>query len=201
MVGRKQSSTPLRVDMIMHKEGRVKPKIFLDMDGVFVDIMRGIENYFGVFLDHASYSQDFYKKLGMHREDFWSGLSTEFWATLPKTEDADLILALVEPYKPMILTAHPGFGIAQCVAGKVQWLEMHLLDYLQEDRVVFSGRDKSFLANPGVILIDDHDTTITDWNKAGGDGILVPRPWNGTHGCDPIYTIQSQLMTLLGDEY
>ena len=180
----------------------MKPKIFLDMDGVLVDLLAGIEKFYGYPVERSHEGiPKLLQEMYMEREEFWTSLTSDFWANLPKMKDADMILALVEPYKPVILSAHPGVGIAQCIEGKTRWLTENLPEYMQDDRYIFSGRVKGHLAHPNAILIDDHENTISAWNANGGDGILVPRQGNSLEGCDTITTLQGQLMTLLGDAY
>ena len=167
---------------------------FLDLDGVVCDLLTGIENLRNVKLNRTEYGIDFENTLGMPEKEFWETMSASNWADLPKMEDADEILELVRPYKPIVLSAHPGHGAANCIAGKVRWIEMNMPDYFKEDRWFF-GRGKDKLAYGDAVLIDDHEYNTDKWEKAGGDAILVPRPWNklGRMKFNAVSFITSQL--------
>ena len=171
--------------------------VFLDLDGVVCDLITGIENLRNVKLDRTQYSIDFENKIGMPEKEFWDNMSASNWADLPKMKDADKILEIVRPYKPVILSAHPGYGVANSIAGKIRWVEMNMPDYYREDRWFF-GRGKNKLAHPKAILIDDHEYNTDRWTKAGGISILVPRPWNkyGKIGLNTIIYIKNQLRLL-----
>lgn len=173
-------------------------QIFLDQDGVICDLIGGIEIMMGVELDHTQGSIDFMKELGMSPEEFWNSMSVENWASLPKMPDADEILELVRPYKPVILSANTTYGTTNCVAGKIEWLKRNVPDYYEDDRWFF-GKAKYKLAYPGAILIDDYTYNTEKWEKAGGEAILVPRPWNenGKLGVNTLDYVYNKLMYLL----
>ena len=172
------------------------------MDGVLVDLLAGIEKFYGYPVERSHEGiPKLLTEMNMGRYEFWTNFTSDFWTNLPKMKDADMILALVEPYKPVILSAHPGVGIGACIEGKVRWLAENAPEYVDNDRYIFSGRVKAHLAHPNAILIDDHEQTVNAWNAGGGDGILVPRRGNAYEGCDVITTLQGQLIALLGDEY
>lgn len=46
-------------------------------------------------------------------------------------------------------------------------------------RLILTNRKEVF-SGPGRALIDDRDENVEGWEKAGGIGVLVPRPWNKT---------------------
>jgi hypothetical protein len=178
----------------------MKYQIYLDMDGVVVNLMKGIEKTFTCSLDHTEYNINFMKDIGFSREDFWFNCSKMFWSQLPKTEDANMILTLVEPYKPIILSAPPLTGVGRCMAGKARWIALNLPEYYKDGRYFF-GQAKHLLAHPGAILIDDHEENITAFIRAGGKAILVPRPWNYLRGIDAVTYIQKRLMEEMGEDY
>lgn len=178
-------------------------KVFLDLDGVLCYFLKGVEEKFNVDLsDHIEWNFDYQKDFGISKTKFWKSLDHDFWANLPKTPECDLILALVEGYKPIILTAPPLDESGGCVSGKVEWIRKNLPEFFFEGRYLI-GAAKESISRPGALLIDDNERTITEWQSEGGTGILVPRPWNslGQIGAPVIETIQQQLIICLGDEY
>ena len=159
----------------------MRSQIFLDLDGVLCDLLGGIEIMMHIKLNRAQGSIDFMEALGIGRKEFWRNMSIEDWAGLPKMEDADTILNIVDEYKPVILSANTETGTANCIAGKIEWLKRNIMDYYEDDRWFF-GKKKYKLAYPGAILIDDYEYNTEKWENAGGIAILVPRPWNKLKG-------------------
>jgi hypothetical protein len=177
-------------------------QIYLDQDGVVADLMTGIEEYLGWPIDRTDYSLSFLRRLQMTSDELFDQLGYLFWASLPKTEDAELILSLVEPYKPILLSAHPGVDIGHCIAGKIKWLEIHMEDYVIDNRYMFSTvQGKLKLAHPGALLIDDLDENVHAWRAKGGTAILVPRPHNSRSHMNPVVTLQEDLVQVMGDDY
>lgn len=161
------------------------PVIFLDLDGVLVDFVGGVCRYFGKANPYtrpeAQGEWGLEKLLGIEPEDFWRPLSYSFWAHLEPTPDAWPILAAVEnaargPQNVCLLTSP--CQTAGCVDGKMEWIKQNLPDY--QRRVLF-GSAKHFVAESGKILVDDSDANCDAWRKAGGQAVLVARPWNVRH--------------------
>jgi hypothetical protein len=44
------------------------------------------------------------------------------------------------------------------------------------------GPNKTLLANPRVLLIDDADSNYTKFRAAGGEAVLFPQLWNANAG-------------------
>ena len=173
-------------------------QLFLDLDGVLCDLLGGVEILMNVELDHTHGSIDFMEELGISKKEFWESMSIENWASLPKTHDADEILKLVEEFKPVILSANTQYGSANCISGKIEWMKRNIPDYYEDDRWFF-GKKKFKLAHPNAILIDDYEFNTKKWEAAGGDTILVPRPWNenGKLGVNTLDYVYNKLMYLL----
>ena len=64
--------------------------------------------------------------------------------------------------------------------GKVEWVHRYFRTF--EKRLIITQAPKSLLAKPDTLLIDDRDKNIEEFIAAGGQAILVPRPWNELHG-------------------
>ena len=63
-----------------------------------------------------------------------------------------------------------------CLFGKYQWLMKHTPKWCHRQYSITPR--KSWLAQPGVLLIDDCDANCDAFRSGGGDAILLPRPWN-----------------------
>jgi 5'(3')-deoxyribonucleotidase len=173
-------------------------QIFLDMDGVIADFDAGVRKRYNDFDWHPTEWAIPYADMGTNFKDFWRDLDHPgFWRELPWTHDGKRIQALVEPMRPIILTAAvmPYAG-----TGKIQWLKREYPDVVKDKRFLIAGghSGKAAVAGPGKILIDDKDENIDEWEAAGGIGILYPRPWNRfSHSKNPLEYLCSSLMTAL----
>lgn len=182
-------------------------EFFLDVDGVLADFARGYRSWYNLnfkyeeAVDFGFCFRQFEQETGKGKNAFWRGMTTEFWASLIKTPECDMILALVEPYKPTLLTAPPLDDTGEAVAGKIQWIRKHLPNYFFDGRY-FVGPNKEVIGKiPGAILIDDHADNCRAWANAGGSFVLVPRPWNYLSGYPVVESVQEQLIKILGEDY
>ena len=148
---------------------------FLDLDGVIVDFIGGIIKFWNLKCTHNDITHwgGLYDFFDGTEEEFWAPLPETFWQNLDFTEEAEAILDLVAPHKPTILTAPPWTG----ASGKQKWIQKNLPEYFDHGRYLI-GPGKDVIAHPGAILIDDGEHNIDAWVANGGQGILVPRPWN-----------------------
>jgi hypothetical protein len=165
-----------------------KPIIFLDQDGVTDDFVGGAckvhgrqSPYFGggntgVF--------EMISAWGMTKEQFWApidAMGEAFWLGLEKTPEADDIVgaAIDVAGKDGVAFLTAPSDDPSCVPGKRNRTAKNFPGI----PVIFANaKDKRFLAGPGRYLFDDKDSNVSDFAKAGGVGITVPRPWNALHG-------------------
>jgi 5'(3')-deoxyribonucleotidase len=164
-------------------------RCFLDVDGVLADFVGGIHRKLWVDFDVHQWPYvkgpagwHFHDELGIT----FMGLSRlcdfDFWRNLYWMHDGHDILRVVleffDPTQITLLTA-PMPNIMSA-SGKIAWVKQHLPEY--ERRIGVWTDSKAILAQvPGSILIDDGSHNIRDWRAAGGDAVLVPRPWNELH--------------------
>jgi len=118
-------------------------------------------------------------------ETFWKTIKRDFWANAPKSAECDgLILTcggIVGPENVCILSS-PTLD-PDCLAGKLEWIQRVLPPWIHRQFLI--GPCKHFCAKPGSLLIDDRDRNVRDFRQAGGQAILMPRPWNSAHAEDP----------------
>lgn len=161
-------------------------KIFLDMDGVLVDFLKGIHDALGADYDFDNYPYekgkwDMFADIGGFNLPFKvidALCTSDFWADLDWMPDGRDILREVINRQPLadvylLTTPMPNLGSA---SGKMRWVAEHLPHMITQ--VIVTQAPKALLAGPDRILIDDKDQNIDEWVKAGGIGVLVPRPWN-----------------------
>lgn len=149
-------------------------KLFVDMDGVLVDFNGGVAKEFGIDLSH-NYNWHFnYKEMfGLTRDEFWKSLSNDFWANLEPLPWIHEMLAMLEGYRPCLLSA-PALDTA---SGKQRWIKKHLPEYWRMGRYLL-GPAKHYCACPGAVLIDDKEDNVLEFRDRGGQAILFPAMWN-----------------------
>ncbi len=116
------------------------------------------------------------------REEFWEQIGREVWVTAPESDEFKSLLerceSLVGRENVCILTT-PILD-PECLAGKLEWIHYHFPKWMH--RQYLMGPQKYLLAGPDALLIDDSDRNVDAFRAAGGQAILVPRPWNILHG-------------------
>ena len=146
----------------------MKPIIFVDMDGVLVNLKKGLSNYLQkdlTNLELVEWNKYFYT--------FSEGMSdfelASFYENLPPTKECVDIWSNVKMHNPMVLTSISKRPPA--MKGKILWCKKHL--DLDVDRIYFtqSSSEKSGYACKNCLLIDDFDRNIKDWINAGGAAI------------------------------
>jgi len=157
---------------------------FLDMDGVLADFITGIcaahnkPTPYDKVESQGVWDTD--KLMGIEARAFYAPCNENFWKNLWATRECEGILACavgkVGTSNVALLTSptnNPG-----CVPGKKAWVQKHMPVLLKQ--MIFTGA-KHYVSGPGKLLVDDNDHNVTEWRKAGGKAILIPRPWNSMH--------------------
>ena len=147
------------------------------MDGVLVDMVRGLEEEFDQKLH--PWPADEYNPaslLGLSTKELWfdGRLSVDFWKNLQPTQWCTELMSIAHDYDFYIMTV-PTDSV--CVAGKMHWIEHHLPKAWSLKRWMI-GPTKHQMATPETILIDDYDLNIKLFREAGGKTITFPAPWN-----------------------
>jgi hypothetical protein len=159
-------------------------RIFVDLDGVTVDLGKGIRGLFNIQDPYLSEKYrgncHMHKILGLSIDEFFKPMDTKFWKNLEFTIDGKWILSLVEHLfgskNVCLLTNHS--CRPEVAAGKVLWVEKNLPKYTER---LLIGVPKHFCAGPDTMLIDDSDDNVEQFRKFGGVGVLIPRPWNSDY--------------------
>lgn len=170
--------------------------IFLDMDGVICDFVAGaaaLHNLTGLYEENNDY--DIVKVSGLDAASFWSPMGYDFWANLPWTEHGKELVGILEERfgQSNICILSSPCKTRGCADGKIAWLEQFLPQY---GRQYFLGPKKRFGAHPGICLVDDHDVNVDTFVAGGGQGVVVPAPWNRLRGFSVIESVVSQLDAL-----
>jgi len=106
--------------------------------------------------------------------EFWDKLPHDFWASIPFYPLAKIFLVTLETFGDVYIATSPTLS-TECVSGKYDWFRFNLPRYFRKHYI---GADKTAFASRDTVLIDDRDKNCKDFVQAGGQAILVPRPWN-----------------------
>ena len=158
----------------------MKPRIFLDMDGVLTDFVGHALKFHGSDMDIKDWPTgewDIAKVLGLGPKAFWSKLDCrEFWMEMPLYDHAEELLQLCKDtgFEVVILSS-PARGC--CASCKLEYAHENFF----RTKVILAN-DKTPLAHSvKTLLIDDHDGNHDKWTETGGFCHIFPRKWNFAH--------------------
>ena len=150
---------------IKEDEDTVKPRVYLDMDGVLADFFGEWSRISGV--DHYKDIDDVEAKLQLVREH------PTFWIDLPLLPNAKaLIKTVVEQYGEYRICSKPLEGDPRSKPGKLEWIRKHLSD-MPPVEIILTADKAQYATNDGLpnVLVDDYGKNISAWRDAGGIGI------------------------------
>ena len=135
---------------------RDEPRLFLDADGVLADFDEGARRLLGM------HPRAFEARHG--RGAFWKRLAQakDFYGSLPKMADADVLFDAVKHLKPTILTGLPLGNWA--APQKVKWAAEH---FPGVPIITCMARDKHKHMKPGDVLVDDRENHRAAYEAAG----------------------------------
>jgi hypothetical protein len=147
-------------------------KIYLDMDGVVADFDKRFRDLAGMG------PKEFENKYGKNK--FWDFIDEgdnkiKFWVGIPPMDGASQLVDYVSQHDYSMLTAPS--AKKQSRLGKLLWIRNHTGDiFPSKPQVIFKKAKEKHLVKPSLtekdILIDDRADTISNWESAGGTGIL-----------------------------
>lgn len=158
-------------------------KCYLDMDGVLVNFVKGAckaHRRQDPYIDPENHGMyDMAHLWGMSNTQFWDPFTEEWWESLEPTKEMETIVKrVVEKFglKSVAVLSSPSSN-EYAMPAKKRWLQKYVPDLAK--RYSFSpAAMKEFAASPNHVLIDDYDKNVAQFDLAGGNSILFPRPWN-----------------------
>jgi len=158
-------------------------KIFVDLDGVLCDFMKG----FNELLGDESTGQTTSEYEAEHgKNSIWQVIDpagVEFWTGLDWMPDGKQLWTYVKSYNPTILSAPS--RRKESKIGKTEWLRANLPElpnhHVQtkgkhgwdgSSKIILNSMKHLYASGPEDILIDDTPSKIDAWREKGGTGIL-----------------------------
>ncbi len=155
---------------------------FLDLDDVLNEFTMHALKWYDIDVKYEDIvTRDIVKTAQDHGWEhdavtFWRYLPQSVWSRCPRSKLFDVISG---DYILTAPTTNPS-----CAAGKIEWLNNNW----KKGHII--TEHKWLLSKPGRVLVDDSESNIKSWERAGGTGILVPRPWNKNRDKDMVeYTM------------
>jgi 5'(3')-deoxyribonucleotidase len=151
--------------------------IFLDLDGVIINFIEGVCNWYGIPYEpeKVTHWNALPELTNTSYEDFWRRINTPlFWKELNFYPYAKLFITELQKHGEVILLSSPARG---CAGYRQNWIQNNLPDFFYSGNYILTP-NKAVCANRNTILIDDADHNCISFAKAGGFAILYPQPWN-----------------------
>lgn len=148
-------------------EEKGQAKIFLDMDGVLADFIKGVADTTG-----EDFTSPDLNKKGKGKIKAEIEKSSRFWHELDWMPGGQQLYRYVKSSQPHILSAYANWD-KNCKDGKNFWIKKNLMIPKQRINLVKREDKQKYAVQDGVanILIDDYIKNIREWEKAGGIGI------------------------------
>jgi phosphoglycolate phosphatase-like HAD superfamily hydrolase len=140
--------------------------IYIDMDGVIADFSKRYKEKFRVTPEETRSNKEFNGYFKKFIDD------AEF-STLDLMSDAEELLQFLhelDVHKEILSSTARPENHGMIAPQKQMWLLKHNIHY--KANLVPGKSLKYKYATPNSIIIDDTQSVIDDWNKAGGIGIL-----------------------------
>ena len=137
--------------------------IYSDMDGVLVDFNKRFKR-FSNGIPPTEYEQKFGK------DKFWElvdGTGVRFWVGMDWMSDGKQLWDYIKSYNPTLLSSPSRADHSKM--GKRIWRQRNLPS---TKLILARAANKQNYADPNSILIDDRESNIDQWIKAGGIGVL-----------------------------
>lgn len=159
-------------------------KCYIDMDGVICACNKALCEVHGIDPRQMTKGQFQLYHLVEHRmskKEFFAPCEEDFWANMEWEEGGRKILLWLFQFfgeENCCFLTSPTQNRG-CYIGKRRWIEREVGKEWGRKMAVIN--EKHMFAHPGAVLIDDKDSNIDNFRKAGGHGVLVRRNWNRGH--------------------
>lgn len=164
-------------------------KIFLDMDGVIVDLVSGLLSQYNKDHHDSVKPQDI-KAFGIHNYvkikhaiyNYFK-LPGMFGKNLEPFENAvQVIKMIVDEYPQTYILTTPHDSSETCERDKKEWVREHL-PFFSTKNMIFSHH-KHLLAKPGDVILEDKPANLKKWKENNGISVCYNQPWNQEVECN-----------------
>lgn len=182
--------------------------IFLDMDGVIADLEHSVlsaNNRMDLYGQTMALNLE--EQLGKPWREVWKIFidSTKSWEDVPVFPWTYELISFVESLGNVTVVTRPlgvdkdFVGCGTCVSGKLLWLSKHYPG-VGLHNISFTA-NKSLLARPGSILLDDDERLLTAYEAEGGRVVVFPQPYNRmkAYTDDRMASVKSQFREIIED--
>lgn len=167
--------------------------IFLDMDGVCADFVKGALKAHGrLDLYGAPGVAWLPDSIGMSEDEFWQPinvLGSEFWRVLEAYPWFRVLYAGLSNLAHVVFLSKPSRG-ASSATGKLLWLQDRFGQGFRD--YIFTPRKRYLSRWPRAILVDDQDKNFEAWE---GAKIRFPQPWNAAARPPDPATVVDEILT------
>jgi len=163
-------------------------KIFLDMDGVIVNLVSSLLKKYNKDY-HDSVKPEDIKSFGIHKYvkinraiyNYFK-LPGMFGEELEPFENAISVIKMIaEEYPQTYILTTPHDSSETCERDKKNWVRKHL-PFFNTKNIIFSHH-KHLLSKPGDIILEDKPLDLKRWKDNGGISICYNQPWNQEATC------------------
>jgi 5'(3')-deoxyribonucleotidase len=145
-------------DFTRRVNAKIKPIIYMDMDGVVADFVAGYRQHF----DRDAYKDDPFTIVQ------YVISVPNFFRTLPKLDKGiELLNTLKKDYTIVFLTTPMDEDI-NCRRDKIEWIRENIGPGYS---IIFSSNKAEYANSQYDILIDDMEDNLKPWREAGGTAI------------------------------
>ncbi len=168
-IKQRKEASKRKTQRIKNKKKNIKENInkeytiYSDMDGVLVDFNKRFKR-FSNGIPPTEYEQKFGK------DKFWElvdGTGVRFWVGMDWMSDGKQLWDYIKSYNPTLLSSPSRADHSKM--GKRIWRQRNLPS---TKLILARAANKQNYADPNSILIDDRESNIDQWIKAGGIGVL-----------------------------
>jgi 5'(3')-deoxyribonucleotidase len=177
----------------------MKPRIYIDLDGVLADFPQAASDLFGKPNPYVTPPYTSTQNVNMEEifemstEDFCEPMGYDYWLNIKPYPDAMHVVQLAESVvgEDNVFIATAPVMTHGCSDGKREWVHRHLgFEYLTR---TYIGKKKYGYAHEHAFLIDDQHRNIDPFREYGGSTFLYPRPWNNNYSLEADRQILLQL--------
>jgi 5'(3')-deoxyribonucleotidase len=156
--------------------------VYLDVDGVLANFNKGVCDAFGFPYDYKQINKwHWFNDINQTNKSVSKKCTINFWSNLHWMHDGQKILEIIRDkfWDENIFLLTTPMPNVKSATGKWQWIKNNLPDFYYQ--TIICAAPKILLANSNALLIDDCTKNVDEFRQAGGQTILVPRPWNSLH--------------------